>query len=179
MINNVGVYLWKPTVEFTTEEFSTLTSANFESASHLCQFSHPLDLKAPGAGSVVFISSMAAVISINIGGSFYSAAKGALNQLTKTLACEWAKDNLRTNCVAPAFIRTPLTKAIRQIIISNFVPLPCRLSKKKKGPKSVISRTPLGRIGEPKEVSSLVAFLCPSVACSIAGRIICVDGGVT
>ncbi|EOY33941.1 NAD(P)-binding Rossmann-fold superfamily protein, putative [Theobroma cacao] len=111
VINNVGVYLWKPTVEFTAEEFSTLTSANFESASHLCQFSHPLDLKARGAGSVVFISSMAAVISINIGGSFYSAAKGALNQLTKTLACEWAKDNLRTNCVAPAFIRTPLTKA--------------------------------------------------------------------
>ncbi|KAK6247118.1 hypothetical protein QUC31_018683 [Theobroma cacao] len=53
------------------------------------------------------------------------------------------------------------------------------LSKKKKCLKSVISRTPLGRIGEPKEVSSLVAFLCLSVACYIAGRIICVDGGVT
>ncbi|XVF05455.1 hypothetical protein REPUB_Repub05bG0173600 [Reevesia pubescens] len=75
LINNVGVNSWKPTVEFTTEDFSTQMSTNFESAYHLCQLLHPL-LKASGAGNIVFISSIAAAVNSNIAGSLYSAAKG-------------------------------------------------------------------------------------------------------
>lgn len=70
---------------------------NLESAYHLCQLTHPL-LKTSGMGSIVFISSIAGVVSLGTG-SVYAASKAAITQLTKKLACEWAKDGIRSNCV--------------------------------------------------------------------------------
>ncbi|XP_050250073.1 tropinone reductase homolog At5g06060-like [Quercus robur] len=163
LINNVGTNISKPTSEYTVEDFSFLMSTNFESAYHFSQLAYPL-LKASGAGSVVFVSSVAGVVSLNIGLSIYSATKGAMNQLAKNLACEWAKDNIRINSVAPWFIKTPL--ADTYLCNEKFL-------------EAVISQTPLGRIGEPKEVSSLVAFLCLPVSSYITGQTICVDGGAT
>ncbi|XP_065617439.1 tropinone reductase homolog At5g06060-like [Quercus suber] len=162
LINNVGTNIWKPTVDYTAEEFSTVMTINLESAYHLCQLAHLL-LKASGVGSIVCISSIAGVVALNVG-SIYGASKGAINQLTKDLACGWAKDNIRSNCVAPWFIRTPLVEAALN---------------DEQFSKSVNARTPLGRPGEPKEVSSLVAFLCLPASSYITGQIICVDGGVT
>ncbi|MBA0873238.1 hypothetical protein Goshw_029937 [Gossypium schwendimanii] len=88
----------------------------------------------------------------------------AINQLTKNLACEWAKDNIRTNCVAPWYIRTSLVE---------------HLLEKKEFMEKVISRTPLERVGEPEEVSSMVAYLCLPAASYITGQIVSVDGGFT
>ena len=171
-VNNVGTAIWKPAIEYTTEEFSTIFGTNFESAYHLSQLAHPL-LKASGAGSIVFISSVAGVVSIkNL--SVYSATKGmykkakkkkkckiilqisdihsfvtsqspsyiwgrdestvfiimigfltsyfsgAINQLTKNLACEWAKDNIRTNSVAPWYIKTPLVDNVNFFCLNHF-----------------------------------------------------------
>ncbi|XP_030938495.1 tropinone reductase homolog At5g06060-like isoform X3 [Quercus lobata] len=78
-INNVGTNIWKPTVDYTAEEFSTVMTTNLESAYHLCQLAHPL-LKASGVGSIVCISSIAGVVALNVG-SIYGASKGAINQL--------------------------------------------------------------------------------------------------
>ncbi|KAK7833536.1 tropinone reductase like protein [Quercus suber] len=175
LINNVGTNDTKPT---------------FESAYHLSQLAHPL-LKASSAGSIVFVSSVCGVVSVSVG-SIYGATKGnlslsrhaldciittlsynieglykyagAMNQLTKNLACEWAIDNIRTNCVAPWYIKTPFVQPY--LDDENFF-------------NAVISRTPMGRVGEPKEVSSLVAFLCLLTASYITGQTICVDGGMT
>ncbi|XP_030938497.1 tropinone reductase homolog At5g06060-like isoform X5 [Quercus lobata] len=164
LINNVGTNIWKPTVDYIAEEFSTVMTTNLEYAYHLCQLAHPL-LKASGVGSIVCISAIAGVVALNVG-SIYGASKGAINQLTKDLACKWAKDNIRSNCVAPWFIRTPLVEAV--LNDEQFL-------------KLVNARTPLGRPGEPKEVSakvlSLVAFLCLPASSYITGQIICVDGG--
>ncbi|RHN68292.1 putative oxidoreductase [Medicago truncatula] len=85
-------------------------------------------------GSIVFISSIAGVVSLGTG-SVYAASKGgssAITQLTKKLACEWAKDGIRSNC----------------------------LLRNKQYMDEMLSRTPLGRIAEAHEVSPLVAFLC-------------------
>ncbi|PON75621.1 Short-chain dehydrogenase/reductase [Parasponia andersonii] len=76
----------------------------------MCQLAHPL-LKASGAGSIVFISSVAGVVSLNTG-SIYAATKAAMNQLTKNLACEWAKDHIRSNSVVPWVTRTPLAEPL-------------------------------------------------------------------
>uniref|UniRef100_A0A2P2KDQ7 Uncharacterized protein MANES_10G026600 n=1 Tax=Rhizophora mucronata TaxID=61149 RepID=A0A2P2KDQ7_RHIMU len=162
LVNNVGTNIRKPTTEYTDEEFYKLMATNFESAYHLCQLAHPL-LKASGAGSIVFISSVAGLCHIG-SGSIYGPSKAAVNQLTRNLACEWAKDNIRTNCVAPWYIRTSLVE---------------HLVKNREFVDNVVSRTPIQRVGEPEEVSSAVAYLCLPASSYITGQIISVDGGMT
>ena len=70
----MGTNIWKPTVDYTAEEFSTVMTTNLESAYHLCQLAHPL-LKASVVGSIVCISSIAGVVALNVG-SIYGASKG-------------------------------------------------------------------------------------------------------
>ncbi|XP_024971633.1 tropinone reductase homolog At5g06060-like [Cynara cardunculus var. scolymus] len=162
LINNVGTYFMKPTTEYTADDYSFLMATNLESCYHISQLAHPL-LKASGFGSIVFISSVAGLTHVPVG-SIYGATKGAINQLTKNLACEWAKDKIRTNNVAPWATKTSLVED---------------LFANKEFMDAVISRTPLKRIAEANEVSSLVAFLCLPAASYINGQIIAVDGGLT
>ncbi|XP_030964275.1 tropinone reductase homolog At1g07440-like isoform X2 [Quercus lobata] len=74
LINNVGTARAKPTLEYTAEDFSFLMSTNLESAYHLSQLAYPL-LKVSGAGSIVFVSSIAGVVAVNMGATIYGAAK--------------------------------------------------------------------------------------------------------
>ncbi|KAI3705613.1 hypothetical protein L1987_75852 [Smallanthus sonchifolius] len=160
LINNVGTNIKKPTMEYTPEEYSMIMSTNLESCYHMSQLVHPL-LKASGLGSIVFISSVAGLVHIS-SGSIYGATKGAMNQLARNLACEWAKDGIRVNSVAPWYIKTSLVEHV----LSN-----------KQFLDKVVSRTPLNRPGEANEVSSMVAFLCLPAASYITGQTIVVDGG--
>ncbi|KAM0934422.1 putative oxidoreductase [Dioscorea sansibarensis] len=161
LVNNVGTGFLKPTVDCTAEEFSFIMSTNFESAFHLCQLAHPL-LKASGSGSIIFISSIAGLAG-GLPISLYATSKGALNQFTRNLACEWAKDNIRSNSVAPGAIKT--------------APAP-RYIENKENREQELSRIPLARIGEEEEeVALLVTYLYLPTASYITGQIICMDGG--
>ncbi|KAJ1422031.1 Short-chain dehydrogenase/reductase SDR [Sesbania bispinosa] len=162
LINNVGTNIRKPMTDFTTEEFSRLIDTNLGSTFHMCQLAYPL-LKASGVGSVVFTSSVSGFVSLK-SMSVQGATKAAINQLTKNLACEWAKDNIRCNAVAPWYIKTSMVEQV----LSN-----------KDYLEEVYSRTPLRRLGDPAEVSSVVAFLCLPASSYITGQIICVDGGMS
>ncbi|GAB4824447.1 hypothetical protein Ancab_007333 [Ancistrocladus abbreviatus] len=162
LVNNVGNGVPGETLKWTAEDLSFVMATNFESAYHLSQLAHPL-LKASGGGSIIFMSSVAGVTAVNVG-SLYSSSKGAMNQLARYLACEWAKDGVRSNVVVPGFIRTPMAESV----LSNEECL-----------KDINFKTPLGRPGEPKEVSSAVAFLCLPAASYITGQSITVDGGMT
>ncbi|XP_011089795.1 tropinone reductase homolog At5g06060 [Sesamum indicum] len=162
LINNVGTNIRKPMVDFTSEEVSMLMGTNFESAFHMCQLAYPL-LKASGAGSVVFTSSVSGFVSLKYM-SVHGASKGAINQLTKNLACEWARDGIRVNAVAPWYIKTSMVEQV----LSN-----------KKYLEEVYDRTPMRRLGDPTEVSSMVAFLCLPASSFITGQIVCVDGGMS
>ncbi|GAB4860094.1 hypothetical protein Ancab_011572 [Ancistrocladus abbreviatus] len=160
LVNNVGSSVYKKTVEYTAEDFSFLVNVNLESAFHLSQLAHPI-LKASGSASIIFVSSIAGLNAVNVG-SIYASSKGAINQLTKYLACEWAEDNIRTNAVTPGFIRTPLSEDF----IHNMG-------------DAIKSKTPLKRAGEPEEIAAAVAFLCLPASSYITGHNIVVDGGFT
>ncbi|XP_020224745.1 tropinone reductase homolog [Cajanus cajan] len=164
LINNVGTTTPKSLIDYTAEDVKKIMGTNFESSYHLCQLAHPL-LKASGNGSIVFISSIAGVKAFPHS-SVYSSSKGAMNQFTKSVALEWAKDNIRANAVAPGPVITPLLDSITKSAdgMDKFV-------------EAMVSQTPGGRLGEIKDISPLVAFLCLPAASHITGQIMVVDGG--
>ncbi|KAM3217242.1 hypothetical protein P3L10_026685 [Capsicum annuum] len=139
---------------------------NLEASYHLSQLEHPF-LKASGNGRIVFISSVAGIVFLPLC-SIYSAAKGAMNQLTRSLACEWAKDNIRVNAVAAWVIKTSLIEAA------------CQDPDEKESINKLVSRDSCWWSSwRAKRSSAMVSFLCFPCASSITGQVMCVDGGIT
>ncbi|KAL2898849.1 hypothetical protein RDABS01_023931 [Bienertia sinuspersici] len=98
-----------PTMELKAEDYASVMGTNLESTFHINQLAHPLP-KASRFSSIILMSSVTGVVTVDVD-SIYSKMK-AMNQLDKNLACEWAKDNIRVNSVAPWFVQTPLTDKV-------------------------------------------------------------------
>lgn len=113
-----------------------------------------------GSGCIVNISSVVGVYG-NIGQTNYAASKAGVIGLTKTWAKEFAKKGMRVNAVAPGFIKTPMTDKVPEKILDQ-----------------MIGKTPMGRMGEPKEVANAILFLISDEASFITGHILHVDGGL-
>ncbi|KAM0991308.1 hypothetical protein ACFX13_009861 [Malus domestica] len=162
LVNNAATCTLRSTADYTLEDFSSMMSTNVESPYHLCQLAYPL-LKASENASIVFVSSIAGLKALPRL-SAYAATKGAVIQIAKNLACEWAKDNIRTNTVAPWAVNTG-AKVENDDHAEDF--------------RRLIGRTPISRLAQPNEISSLVSFLCLPAASFINGQVISVDGGFT
>lgn len=160
LVCNAGTNVRKPTVDLTREEIGRVMGLNCDLLMELVRHAHPL-LRVSGQSSVVFTGSVAGLTSVGTGAA-YAASKAAVTHLARYLACEWAKDGIRVNCVAPWYIRTEL--------VEGFLARPGMLEK-------ALARTPMGRIGEPEEVGSLIAYLCLPAAGYITGQTVAVDGG--
>ncbi|MBL7996261.1 SDR family oxidoreductase [bacterium] len=160
LVNNVGTNIRKKATEYSSEDYDQILSTNMRSAFDICVLSHSF-LKRSGSGSIVNISSVGGLTALKTG-AIYAMTKAALIQLSKNLALEWAADNIRVNAIAPWYIRTPLAETVLQN--QDYL-------------KSVLSRTPMNRIGEPIEVASAAAFFCMPAGSYITGQCLAVDGG--
>ncbi|KAI4356509.1 hypothetical protein L6164_000530 [Bauhinia variegata] len=164
LVNNAGVLIPKEIKDLTAEDVSTTMSTNFDAAYHLSQLAYPY-LKASGYGSIVFLTSISCVKAFHTN-SIYSASKGAVNNAMKNFAREWGKDNIRSNAVGPGPVMTELLgsemkkhASVRKVI------------------GDIVDETPIGRVGEPREIAAMVAFLCLPAASWINGQSIYADGG--
>jgi tropinone reductase I len=160
LINNAGTNNRKQILNSTKDDYDELLELNQNSVFEMCRLFHPL-LKKSESGAIVNITSVAGETFVGTGAA-YAMTKAAINQLTKYLAVEWAKDNIRVNAVAPWYIRTPLTE---KFVTNN------------EYMEKIFSRTPMKRIGEPEEVARAAAFLVMPASGYITGEIISVDGG--
>ncbi len=160
LVNNAGGNLTKPATEYTEAEWRAIFETNLFSAFELSRYAYPM-LVRHAASSIVNVGSVSGVTHVRSGAP-YGMSKAAMHQMTRNLACEWAEDGIRVNCVAPWYIRTRRT--------SGKLADPDYLDE-------VLLRTPMGRVGEPEEVAAAVAFLCLPAAAYITGECIAVDGG--
>jgi len=160
LVNNVGTNIRKPSLAFTEDEYRTVLDTNLTSAWELTRLLQPT-LKASGRASIVNIGSVAGLRAVG-SGAVYAMSKAALAHLTRYLACEWARDGIRVNMVAPWYTRTPLAGPV--------LDQPDVLA-------AIVDKTPMGRVAEPEEIAGVVAFLCLPAASYVTGQEIAVDGG--
>ena len=160
LVNNVGNNIRRSVQEYSDQELSFIFQTNVASAFEMSRLSYPL-LKQHGSASIINIASVSGLNHVRTGAA-YGMSKAAIVQMTKNLACEWAPDGIRVNCVAPWYIRTQRSEAA--LTDSDYL-------------EEVLGRTPMGRIGEPEEVAAAVAFLALPCASYITGECIAVDGG--
>jgi Tropinone reductase 1 len=173
LVNNVGTNVRKPAVAYTLEEYQRILATNLTSGFEICRRAYPLlgggtadtasESGSTRQASVVNVVSVAGLTHLRTGAP-YGMTKAALIQLTKNLACEWARDQIRVNAVAPWYIWTPLSQPVLDVDSYR---------------QAVLERTPLGRIGEVEEVASVVAFLCLPGASYVTGQCVAVDCGFT
>ncbi|HEY5378926.1 MAG TPA: SDR family oxidoreductase [Pseudolabrys sp.] len=161
LINNAGRALLKPVVDVTWADWDDVMNINLKGAYFLSQkFAvHCLARKAPGA--IVSLASTHGMTGL-AGRSVYGISKGGIIQMTRMLAIEWAKDNIRVNAVAPATALTPS----RQKILDA------------KMRETMLMRIPSGRFVTPEEIAAAVCFLAGPGAASITGHTLPVDGGL-
>jgi len=121
-------------------------------------------IRAGNGGVVVNISSVRADLGINAGYSAYVAAKGAISSLTRQWATEWAKHGIRVNAIRPTFVDTPQ--------VAMLLDDPAFKA-------GIVSRIPLGRVGDTSDMTGPVVFLASDAAAFVTGQVLGVDGGLT
>jgi 3-oxoacyl-[acyl-carrier protein] reductase len=159
LVNNAGVTRDGLSMRMSIEDWDTVINTNLRGAFNFVQAVQRSMIKQR-SGRIINISSVIGLIG-NAGQTNYAASKAGLIGLTKSLARELASRNITVNAIAPGFIVTDMTGALSDEI-----------------QKQIIGRIPLGRVGEPIDVASSVAFLASAEARYITGQVLCVDGGM-
>jgi NAD(P)-dependent dehydrogenase (short-subunit alcohol dehydrogenase family) len=161
LVNNAGRAARKPAVDLSAQDWDAVIRLNVTAVFQCSKNIFPY-MKRRGGGSIVNLASIMGLSGGIYPNASYQASKGAVVNLTRALALEWAADNIRVNAVAPTFVRTDLTAPI----FSD----PEKL-------KTVMSHTPLGRLPAPEEIAAAIVYLCSDEAKCVTGIVLPVDSG--
>jgi 2-deoxy-D-gluconate 3-dehydrogenase len=160
LVNNAGTQIRYPCEDFPLEDFEKVIHVNLISAFHMAQLAGR-EMLAHGKGKIINIASM-----LSFFGGFhvpaYSASKGGIAQITKALSNEWAGRGINVNAIAPGYLATDNTAAIRADPVRN---------------QEILSRIPAGRWGTPRDLEGTLIFLASSASDYLSGAILPVDGG--
>ncbi len=161
LVNNAGTIRRAPAIEFPQNYWDELIAVNLTSVFRLSQLAAQNMLKRGAQGKILNIAS---ILSFQGGITVpaYAAAKGGVAQLTKALANEWASKGINVNAIAPGYMATDNTTALRQD--------PQRS-------RQILERIPAGRWGEPSDIAGAAVFLCSSASDYVHGHVLVVDGG--
>jgi len=163
LVNNAGIAPENPAEDYREEDFDATVAVNLKGTFFVSQAAARVMIRQKG-GVMINLSSQAGIVALPTE-SVYCMTKAAISHLTKCLAVEWGKHNIRVNAVAPTFIRTPGTEealaneAFRADVLERIAAL--------------------HRIGEPEDVTGAVIFLASPAAALITGHTLVVDGGWT
>lgn len=162
LVNNAGISEVLPAEEHTEQIWDDIIDTNLKGV-FLCSQSVGKQMIKQKSGSIINMSSQAGSVGL-LNHVAYCASKGGVNLLTKVLALEWAKYNIRVNAIAPTVIRTPMVDKV-------FADPKVR--------RQLTDKIPLGKFGDPEDVAGAVIFLASQAAKMITGHILLVDGGWT
>jgi NAD(P)-dependent dehydrogenase (short-subunit alcohol dehydrogenase family) len=163
LVNAAGIAIRKPAESFPIDEWQQVMDINTRGTFLCCQAVGRVMIKQ-GGGKIVNVSSVRGRYGLPADYAAYCASKGAVDTLTRTLSCEWAKHNVLVNAVAPTIVETDLTRPA----LAN--PDYAKMMK---------SRIPLGRWAMPEDIVGPTVFLASKASDFVTGQIIYVDGGVT
>jgi 2-deoxy-D-gluconate 3-dehydrogenase len=161
LVNNAGINIRKMPQDYTVSEWDAMLDANLRGAFLCSQAVYPA-MKKAGGGKIINIGSMTAIL----GGAKlvpYGASKGGIVTMMRNLAVAWAPDNIQINAILPGWIDTKLTRQARKDI-SGLA-------------EGVVSRTPMGRWGDPKDLIGAAIFLASQASDFVTGVALPVDGG--
>jgi 3-oxoacyl-[acyl-carrier protein] reductase len=159
LVNNAGLTRDGVLARMSDDDWRTVLETNLSSVFYTCRaVTRPMMKKR--AGAIVNVSSIVGVHG-NWGQANYAASKAGIIGFTKSLARELGSRNVRANVVAPGYVKTQLTDVLPE-----------------EATGAMLGNTPLGRLGEPKDVAGAVRFLCSDAASFITGEVLLVDGGL-
>jgi NAD(P)-dependent dehydrogenase (short-subunit alcohol dehydrogenase family) len=166
LVNAAGITVWEDSLDVTAESWRRVIDINLTGTFLCCQALGRACRDGGHGGAIVNVSSMSGrVVNVPQHQTSYNASKAAVDQLTKSLAVEWAELGVRVNAVAPGYFLSDMT---RQFTESN-----PELAERWRG------MIPAGRMGEPSDLDGLVAFLCSDASSYIVGQSIVIDGAYT
>lgn len=160
LVNNAGIHKPLPAEELSITDFKRVFDVNVVAVFELSRLAANV-MKEKQKGKIINIASVLAVQG-GFNATAYSASKGAVLQLTKSLSNEWAKDGIHVNAVAPGYFNTELNHHI--------------LTDEKRYAE-LVSRVPSGRFGEPTEIGGMIKFLSSELSDFTTGALLPVDGG--
>lgn len=160
LVNNAGMNVRKPVLDIPLEEWDQVLTLNLRGYL-LVSRSVGRHMVERGYGRVINITSILASIALPSQGP-YASSKGAITQMSKVMALEWAPHNVTVNCIAPTYFETDLTRPLYQ-------------DPERKA--FIESRTPMGRWGQPDELAGAVVFFASDSAGFITGQTLAIDGG--